>query len=88
MFEPKSGKELRAYSDLRDMLLDKSNGLIASKTAPEFISLVVVSVLAIIFGITVVGLVVYNPGNAALEKVTGIFVLLLGYFIGKAKSPA
>jgi hypothetical protein len=80
------GKELLAYSDLRDMLLDRSNGLITSYPSIEFIKVLAVILLALILTGAVIGIVWQNQDNKNLTLLTGFLGSTIGYLIGKSDS--
>ncbi len=52
-----------------------------------FMKLVVVSILAFMFAISVIYIVISAPDNKSLQVLTGLLGLTIGYFVGKGDTP-
>ena len=77
------GKTLKPYYSIRDMIKDSTTGIIPRATDTEFVKLMVISILTILFAVAVVWIVAVNPENKSLQVLTGLLGLTLGYFVGK-----
>ncbi len=80
------GSKVIAYLDLREMILDRGNGLIPSLRDPEFIKLMVISILTFMFAIAVTYLVIHTPDNKSLQVLTGLLGLTIGYLVGNVQT--
>ena len=66
-----------------------SRAPIATKTYnADFVKLVVVSFLALMFAGSVIYIAVTAPDNKSLQVLSGLLGLTIGYFVGKGDTPA
>ena len=68
------------------MLLDSSNELIPSWKSPEFIKLVVGSIVVLAVASAVIYLAIKDPSNY-VKELTTLFGGGIGYFLGKHDNP-
>jgi hypothetical protein len=57
--------------------------LIRSTSFSELIKTIMVSILTLIFAISVILIVARDPDNKSLQVLTGLLGLTIGYFVGK-----
>jgi hypothetical protein len=74
------------YSDLKQLLTDRNNGLVSTAKDRDFFALLVVAALASIFALAVIYLAIWQPDNSkSLQALTGVFGLVFGYFLGTSR---
>ena len=82
------GETRRAYHEVSTLVLDPLNNVIARQYSTDFIKLIVVSLLTLMFATSVIYLAISAPENKSLQVLTGLLGLTIGYFVGKVDPPA
>jgi len=81
------GDDRRAYWSLGDLIKDGSNHIFSPFSDVDYLRVVVIAVLAVMFGAALTYLIVSKDAeNKGMQTLITVFSLTLGYLVGKSTS--
>lgn len=72
-----------AYKSIKDALRDSMSGIVPFWRDVDILKLYIVTFLTITFSVAVIWIVIRDPENKALQVLSGLLGLTIGYIVGK-----